>query len=467
MGKNTKNQILKEIAIESASSDGKCVARWNNQVVFVEGLAPGDIADLRVIRKKRRHLEAVPERLIHPSEIRVVPFCQHFGVCGGCKWQHIAYENQLELKRQLVIDNLERIGGLSLPEVQETLPSPQTQYHRNKLEFTFSNRRWLDHEEILSGDILNRDGLGFHKPRQYDKIVDIDQCYLQKDPSNEIRNAIRSYAREHDLSFYDIRRKQGFLRNLIIRSTDGDQLMVIVQVGQDHPELQNLMDFIRGSYPDITSLQYVINNKGNETFFDLPVQLHSGQEYITESMGSLKFRIGAKSFYQTNNPQAHRMYDLIRKLARLSGKETVFDLYTGAGTIALYLADSAKQVVGVEQVPEAIEDAKENSRLNGIANCHFYTGDTKDLLEQEIINKHGKPQVIITDPPRSGMHVKVTAKIIELGPQQIVYVSCNPATQARDLALLDHHYQIKSVHPVDMFPHTAHVECVVLLELRK
>lgn len=458
-----KNQLLSGVTIEAATSDGKCITRWNHQVVFVEGVAPGDIADIRIIRKKRNYLEAKVEQLIHLSPIRDQPFCSYFGTCGGCKWQHIDYEHQLEFKRQQVIDNFQRIGGLTFPEVISTMPSPQTRYHRNKLEFTFSNRRWLSENEIRGGNKLNRNGVGFHKPGQFDKIVDIEQCYLQQDPSNNIRNSIREYAQKHDLDFFDIRKKEGFLRNLIIRNTVGGELMVILQVGKDHPELGNLLEFLRQKFPQITSLLYVINNKGNETFFDLPVQLYAGSGHLTERMGDLKFRIGPKSFYQTNSLQAHLMYKVIRELASLTGNEIVYDLYTGAGTIALFLASAAKTVVGIELVPEAIDDAKTNAELNGIANVHFYAGDTKNTIGDYIIRKHGIPQVVIADPPRSGMHKEVVHRLMQIAPERLVYVSCNSATQARDISLMADIYQIQSVHPIDMFPHTPHVENVVLL----
>ncbi len=467
MGRKVRNQILTAVTIESAASDGKGVARWNNQVVFVEGVAPGDVVDVRVIRKKRQYMEAIAEQVVQPSKIRTDPFCDHFGVCGGCKWQHLKYKNQLELKRQLVVDSLQRIGGLTFPEVQQTLASPQTQYHRNKLEFTFSNRRWLSHQEISSGMELGRNGVGFHKPRQFDKIVDVHHCYLQPDPSNQIRNSIREYALKHELGFFDIRKKQGFLRNLIIRNTEKGELMVILQVGHDDPWLPRLMDHLQKQFPEITSLQYVINDKGNETFFDLPVRLHSGSNFITDNMGDLRFRIGPKSFYQTNGPQAHEMYKLVRELAALNGQQVIYDLYSGTGTITLFLASSARQVVGIELVPEAIEDARINAEINQVGNANFYTGDTKDIIGETIIKRHGKPDVVVTDPPRSGMHRDVVEKLMDINPERIIYVSCNPATQARDIGLMAEHYEIRSVHPVDMFPHTPHVECVILLELRK
>jgi len=466
MSKKYKNIVLPGVTIEGTASDGKCVARWNGQVVFVEGVAPGDVADIRIIRKKKTYLEGVPEKFLHKSEIRTSPFCDHFGVCGGCKWQHIEYQHQVEFKRQQVIDNLQRIGKVAFPEVRPIVLSPETRYFRNKLEFTFSNRRWLSHEEISTGKQLNRMGVGFHKPRQFDKIIDIDHCYLQGDPSNEIRNSIRNYAKMHDLGFYDILKKQGFLRNLIIRTTSTGEIMVVLQVGQDQPELTELLQFIDQSFPQLTSLQYVINNKGNETFFDLPVRLFSGSEFITEKMGTLEFRIGAKSFYQTNSLQAHEMYKLIKQLATLSGIETVYDLYTGAGTIALFIAAEARNVVGLELVPEAIQDAVRNAEINGINNTYFYAGDIKDTFGADIIDRHGAPDVVIADPPRSGMHPAVVEQLIKFAPKNIIYVSCNPATQARDVGLLSDHYGIISVHPIDMFPQTHHVECVIHLQIK-
>jgi 23S rRNA (uracil1939-C5)-methyltransferase len=466
MSKKYKNTVLPGVTIEGTASDGKCVARWNGQVVFVEGVAPGDVADIRIIRKKKTYLEGVPEKFLHKSEIRTSPFCDHFGVCGGCKWQHIEYQHQVEFKRQQVIDNLQRIGKVAFPEVRPIVLSPETRYFRNKLEFTFSNRRWLSHEEISTGKQLNRMGVGFHKLRQFDKIIDIDHCYLQGDPSNEIRNSIRNYAKMHDLGFYDILQKQGFLRNLIIRTTSTGEIMVVLQVGQDQPELTELLQFIDQSFPQLTSLQYVINNKGNETFFDLPVRLFSGSEFITEKMGTLEFRIGAKSFYQTNSLQAHEMYKLIKQLATLSGIETVYDLYTGAGTIALFIAAEARNVVGLELVPEAIQDAGRNAEINGINNTYFYAGDIKDTFGADIIDRHGAPDVVIADPPRSGMHPAVVEQLIKFAPKNIIYVSCNPATQARDVGLLSDHYGIVSVHPIDMFPQTHHVECVIHLQIK-
>ncbi len=467
MSKKYKNLVLPGITIEKAAAEGKCVAKWDEQVVFVEGVAPGDVADIRIIRKKKNYLEAIPLDILEPSSLRTEPFCYHFGTCGGCKWQHIAYDHQLEFKRQQVVDNLQRIAKIDFPEVSPTLPSPLTQYHRNKLEFTFSNYRWLEAQEIASGEEMDRQGLGFHKPRQFDKVVDIKTCYLQPEPSNAIRLWIKTYAVDKGLNFYDIRKKEGFLRNLVIRTASSGELMVILQVGTYlKDELQALLTSLQEAFPEITSLNYVVNNKGNETFYDLEVVNFSGKDHIIEQMEALQFRVGPKSFYQTNPQQALNMYRLVRDLAQLKGQETVFDLYSGTGTIALFLASQVSEVVAIEQVPEAVEDARTNAKVNGIENAHFYTGDLKDVFRGDMLDGHGHCDVLITDPPRAGMHEEVIYEIAKLGPSRIVYVSCNPATQARDLALMDPWYQIESVHPLDMFPHTHHVESVVSLTKR-
>jgi len=469
-----KNKVLRDIKIESVAAEGKCIAKYDGQVIFVTGVAPGDTADIKVIRKKKSFLEAVPVDIKDKSEVRQEPFCSHFGTCGGCKWQHIDYAAQLQFKQQQVVDNLERIGKVELPEISDILPSENTQYYRNKLEYTFSNKRWLTLEEIQSGEELDRDALGFHIPKRFDKILDIEKCYLQPDPSNDIRLAIKAFAKEHNISFFDIITQEGFLRNLIIRTASTGQVMVILQVAEDNPvTIKLLMDFLHERFPQITSLNYVINTKKNETFNDLEVVTAYGNEYIVEEMPlpqdesrKIQFRVGPKSFYQTNSAQATNLYHKTWELAQLKGDELVYDLYTGTGTIANYMAASAKKVVGIEYVEAAIEDAKVNSEINGITNTAFFAGDMKDLLNDEFVNTHGRPDVIITDPPRAGMHADVCAVILNAAPQKIVYVSCNPATQARDLALLDEKYKVTAVQPVDMFPHTHHVENIVLLELR-
>ena len=468
-----KNQILEHITIENSAAEGKCVARYEDQVIFVEGVAPGDVVDMRITRKKRSFLEATPVKYHQYSSARAKPFCSHFGTCGGCKWQHISYDNQLLFKQQQVQDNLERIGKVLLPEIQPILGSKKTDYYRNKLEYTFSNRRWLTKEEIQnSGDNLERNAVGFHIPKRFDKILDIDHCYLQPDPSNAIRLDIKQYALDNDLTFFDLLDQNGLLRNLIIRTASTGQTMVILQVAEDAPDqIKGILDYLLSRNPSITSLNYIINKKRNETYQDQEVICYSGKPYIEEQMpieegGMLTFRVGPKSFYQTNAEQAFELYKVTRSLAGLTGEEVVYDLYTGTGTIANFVAHQAKKVIGLEYVEAAIEDAKINSKINNIKNANFFAGDMKDVLNEAFITKHGHPDVIITDPPRAGMHDKVIEAILFASPQKIVYVSCNPATQARDLILLDAQYMVKTVQPVDMFPHTHHVENVVLLEKR-
>ena len=467
MRRKIKPELLTEIAIERMAGEGKCLARVNGQVIFVSGVAPGDVVDLRIVKKKKNYLEGAPIKFHTYSVNRTEPFCQHFSICGGCKWQHIDYEYQLTYKQQEVVDQLTRIGKVELPPVTAIIGSDKTQEYRNKLEFTFSSKRWLTREEIALNEDINRNGLGFHMPGQFDKVLEIQHCHLQEEPSNAIRLAIKNYVLAADLSFYDLVNHGGLLRNLIIRTSSTGEVMVIVQFGEENPEaIQQLMHYVQTTFPEITSLQYVVNTKKNETFNDLEVICFSGKPYITEKMENLEFRIGPKSFYQTNSSQAYALYKVAREFAGLTGAETVYDLYTGTGTIAQFVASQAKKVVGIEYVPEAIEDAKENTRLNGLNNCYYYAGDMKDLLNEELIQKEGQPDVIITDPPRAGMHADVVKTLLDIAPKKIVYVSCNPSTQARDLAMLDTTYAIKLVQPVDMFPHTHHVENVVLLEKR-
>lgn len=467
MRRKIKPELLTEIAIERMAAEGKCLARVNGQVIFVSGVAPGDVVDLRIVKKKRNYLEGAPVKFHTYSEQRAEPFCQHYSTCGGCKWQHIDYQHQVAYKQQEVVDQLTRIGKVDLPPISPILSSDKTREYRNKLEFTFSNKRWLTREEIAQGDDINRNGLGFHMPGQFDKVLNIQHCHLQEDPSNAIRLAVRDYALSHGFTFYDLVNHGGLLRNLIIRTSSTGEIMVIVQFGENNPaDIQKIMDYIHGSFSEITSLNYVINTKKNETFHDLEVVCYKGAPYITEKMENLAFRIGPKSFYQTNSSQAYALYKVARDFAGLTGEEIVYDLYTGTGTIAQFVASQAKKVVGIEYVTEAIEDAKTNAQLNGLSNCHFYAGDMKDLLNHELIQKEGRPDVIISDPPRAGMHPDVVQTLLQIAPHKIVYVSCNPSTQARDLALLDAAYAVKAVQPVDMFPHTHHVENVVLLEKR-
>ncbi len=466
--KNKQQPVLEQITISDFAAEGKCIARHGDIVIFVEGaVAPGDVVDLRVFKQKKNFWEAQAIRIHTFSPQRTAPFCEHFGTCGGCKWQHIPYETQLRQKHQQVIDNLQRIAKVPLPDIQPILPSQDTTYYRNKLEYTFSSNRWLTNEDMQKGDIADRTALGFHIPKRFDKILDIEKCYLQPDPSNRIRLAVRQFARENNYPFFDLVKQEGFLRNLIIRTTTTGEVMVIVQVFQnDEEKIYPLLDFLRNTFPEITSLQYVINAKGNETFHDLEVVAYHGLPYITEQMEDLQFRIGPKSFYQTNAVQALELYKIAQGYAQLQGHELVYDLYTGTGTIANFVARQARKVIGLEYIPMAIEDAKVNSAVNGITNTEFYAGDMRDLLNEAFLQQHGHPDVVITDPPRAGMDARVIEMLLQAAPQRIVYVSCNPATQARDLALLDEKYAVTAVQPVDMFPHTYHVENVVCLEKR-
>ncbi|MFD3003081.1 23S rRNA (uracil(1939)-C(5))-methyltransferase RlmD [Pontibacter toksunensis] len=462
--KKQKFEILENIRIEEMVAEGKCLARHNNMVIFVSGVAPGDVVDLRVTRKKKSFLEAVPVAFRGYSELRVQPFCEHFGVCGGCKWQHIGYDTQLYYKQKQVKDNLERIGKVAMPEFDPILGSAKTRYYRNKLEFTFSPNGWLTNEQIKSVEEFDRNALGFHIPGRFDKILDIQHCYLQPDPSNAIRLEVRKYGREHGLEFFDVVKQAGFLRNLIIRTANTGELMVILQVFRnDQEDILGIMEHLKVTFPEITSLQYVVNPKGNETYHDLEVVCYHGLPYIHEEMEGIQFRVGPKSFYQTNAEQAYELYRLARELADLKGDELVYDLYTGAGTIANFVARQCREVIGIEYVPSAIEDAKINSQINNINNTTFYAGDMKDILSNELLERHGRPDVVITDPPRAGMHEDVVAKLLEVHANRIVYVSCNPATQARDLELLSTKYDVARVQPVDMFPQTHHVENIVLL----
>jgi len=469
-----KRQILENITIENSAAEGKCVARHEDRVIFVEGVAPGDVVDMQITRKKKSFLEATPIKFHKLSDARAEPFCKHYGTCGGCKWQHISYDNQLLFKQQQVQDNLERIAKVDLPEILPIFGSKKTDYYRNKLEYTFSNRRWLTKEEIQnSGDDLERNGVGFHIPKRFDKILDIEHCYLQPDPSNQIRLDVRQYALDNGITFFDILDQVGLLRNLIIRTASTGQVMVILQVAEDQPDqIKGILDYVLERNPSITSLNYIINLKRNETYGDQEVICYAGMPFIEEQMPvgdggeMLTFRIGPKSFYQTNADQAHELYKITRDLAGLTGNEVVYDLYTGTGTIANFVAHQAKKVIGLEYVEDAIQDAKINSEINNIDNTDFFAGDMKDVLNEEFITKHGHPDVIITDPPRAGMHDDVINALLFASPQKIVYVSCNPATQARDLALLDEQYAVKAVQPVDMFPQTHHVENVVLLVKR-
>ncbi|MCG8474715.1 MAG: 23S rRNA (uracil(1939)-C(5))-methyltransferase RlmD [Cytophagales bacterium] len=464
-----KKIILENLRIERVAAGGKCIARGeDNRVVFVDKTVPGDVVDVRVVKKKKNFYEATPIKFHHYSEIRTEAKCEHFGICGGCKWQNLPYTEQLKYKTQEVADQMQRIGKLDIPEVSPIIGSDKTEYYRNKLEFTFSALRWLTVEEIESGEEQDPRGLGFHIPGQYNKVINVEHCYLQPGPSNEIRNAVLDYAKQQGLDFFDFRKDKGWLRNLIIRTASSGQLMVIVQVyAYEEEPLFALLDFLKEKFPQITSLQYIINNTGNDAYSRLEVHCYHGKPYIEEPMEDLTFRVGPKSFYQPNPQQAYELYKKAREFAQLTGKETVYDLYTGTGTIANFVARQAKQVIGIEYVPEAIEDAKINSQINGISNTKFFAGDMKDMLTDAFVTEHGKADVVITDPPRAGMDPKVVDMLLKVSPERIVYVSCNPATQARDVALLDEMYKVKHIQPVDQFPHTHHIENVVLLEKRK
>lgn len=447
------------------------MAKVNELVIFVPYVVPGDVVDLQVKRKKNHYAEAVAVKFHEKSPLRTEPFCSHFGVCGGCKWQCLSYEEQLKYKQKQVFDNLTRIGKLELPEFRPILGSEKTRFYRNKLEFTFSNKRWLTEEEVkqdVKYDQMN--AVGFHIPGAFDKVLAIDKCWLQDDISNQIRNAVRDYAYAHNFPFFDLRTQEGLLRNIMIRTSSTGELMVVLQCkvtdDEGRRKMEEILQFMADSFPQITSLMYVINNKCNDTIGDLDVEVFKGNDHIFEEMEGLRFKVGPKSFYQTNSEQAYNLYKVAREFAGLTGNELVYDLYTGTGTIANFVARKARKVVGIEYVPEAIEDAKVNSALNGIDNTLFYAGDMKDILTNDFIAEHGRPDVIITDPPRAGMHNDVIDVILAAEPKRIVYVSCNPATQARDLQLLDGKYKVTAVQPVDMFPHTHHVENVVQLERR-
>lgn len=463
--------VLENITITDYAAEGKALARVNELVVFVPFAVPGDVVDLQVRRKKHSYCEAEIIRFIKYSERRVKPFCQHFGICGGCKWQNIPYDEQLRMKQKQVYDQLTRIGKVNLPEFNQILGSVKTQGYRNKLEFGCSNRRWLTQDEIASGsDFTQMNAVGFHITGAFDKILPIEKCWLMDNLQNKIRNAIRDYAYEHDIVFYDIRRQCGLLRDIMVRNSDTGEWMVLIQFHYEKDEdeviAKNLLQHIADGFPEITSLLYVNNQKGNDTFNDLNIEVFKGNDYIYETMDGLTFKVGAKSFYQTNTKQAYHLYSVVRDFANLTGNELVYDLYTGTGTIANFVSRYAKRVIGIEYVPEAIEDAKINSEINNISNTLFFAGDMKDILTESFISENGTPDIIITDPPRAGMHPDVVQTIIKTAPKRIVYVSCNPATQARDLSLLDDLYEVVAVQPVDMFPHTPHVENVVLLNRR-
>jgi len=460
--------LLEEVTIENIGAEGKSIARVDNMVVFVKEAVPGDVADLQVFRKKGRYMEARVVRYHQLSDQRTEPFCSHFGVCGGCKWQHLPYDRQLFYKEQQVVDAFRHIAGVEIPPSQPILASDPTTLYRNKLEYTFSNRRWLLDDEAKSDVALDHtNAVGLHVPGRFDKVVDLETCYLQGEPTNQVRNYLRGKCLDMGLSFYDHRSNEGLMRNLIIRTTTLGEVMVILSVQFDVPEVYELLEALKNEFPDLTSLMYVINPKLNETLYDQEILSYAGRDHIFEELEGLKFKIGPKSFFQTNSYQALKLYQVTRDFAGLTGKEILYDLYTGTGTIANFMASRASQVIGIESVPESIEDAKINSTLNGIENTSFFAGDMKDIFSDAFIRENGKPDVIITDPPRAGMHANVVEQILKIAPKRIVYVSCNPATQARDVELLARSYKVTRIQPVDMFPHTHHVENVALLEARE
>lgn len=460
--------VIESLEILSVGAEGKAVARHDDLVVFVPYAAPGDVADVKIDRKKHSYAEGHIERMVKPSPLRVEPFCEHFGVCGGCRWQHLPYQEQLKAKQQQVEDALHRIAKVEMPEITPILGSEQTVAYRNKMEYTFSNKKWLTWEQMRSGEeFADRDAAGFHIPGAFDKVLDINRCHLQDDLGNRLRLHVKQYAREHGLSFFDLRAQTGLLRTMMIRIVSTGEVMVVLSFGEDNPgQIKGVLDDLRTSFPEITSLMYVVNTKANDTIADLDIQLHSGRAYIEEEMEGLRFRIGPKSFYQTNSHQAYNLYKVAREYAGLTGEELVYDLYTGTGTIANFVAPQARKVIGIEYVEDAIRDAKLNAEVNRLANTDFYAGDMKDVLTDDFVAAHGHPDVMIVDPPRAGMHADVVKVILNAEPSRIVYVSCNPATQARDIALLDAKYRVTAIRPVDMFPHTHHVENVVRLDLR-
>ena len=467
--KNTDKIVFDHIKVLDAGAKGVSVAKApDGKVIFIPNVVPGDVVDVQTFKKRKSFYEGKAVKFHEYSEHRVEPICEHFGVCGGCKWQNMKYSQQLYYKQNEVKNHLQRIGKVALPEFEPILGSEKKFFYRNKMEFSFSNSRWLTEQEIEQTETLeNRNALGFHIPKMWDKILDIQKCHLQEDPSNAIRNEVRDFANTHGLTFFNPRAHEGLLRTLMLRTASTGEIMVLIQFFEnDKANRELLLDHLYEKFPQITSLQYVVNNKANDTLYDTDIKLYKGRDYILEEMEGLKFSINAKSFYQTNSDQAYELYKITRDFAGLTGDEIVYDLYTGTGTIAQFVSKKAKKVIGVESVPEAIADAKENAKRNNITNCDFFVGDMKVVFNEHFIAQHGHPDVIITDPPRDGMHAAVIDQILKIAPNKIVYVSCNSATQARDLALMDETYKVTRVRPVDMFPQTHHVENVVLLEKR-
>jgi len=468
-----EKRLIQNLLVTDIAEGGKGVGKADDLVIFIDKAIPGDLVDVEIYRKKKNFAEAEIKTFVKVSENRIEPFCEHFGVCGGCKWQHMTYESQLQYKQKSVTDALERLGKVDTTGCEPILPSFETRYYRNKLEFTFSNKRWLTDMDIQGREAMEMQALGFHIPQRFDKILDIRTCYLQSSPSNEIRNQLRVFAIKEEIPFYDLRTHEGALRNLIIRtSTTGEVMVIVVFAHSDANQVESLMNFLKAGFPEITSLLYIINKKLNDTIFDQDIHVFAGRDHIFEQMPdshggkNLKFKIGAKSFFQTNSLQAYELYSLAKQFAEFKGDELVYDLYTGAGTIANFIARDVHKVIGIEYIETAIEDARINSEINDIYNTVFFAGDIKETLSNQFVEEHGKPDIIITDPPRAGMHPDVVQRLLEIESRKIVYISCNAATQARDIALLKEKYKITRIRPVDMFPHTQHVENVVLLELR-
>ncbi len=458
-------KIYENVEIIDIADKGKGIAKVDELVIFVNQVVPGDIVDVKIVKQKRNYKEAAVIKFHKYSDKRSEPKCEHFGLCGGCKWQNMPYEEQLKFKQKQVEAALQRIGKVDISGINSIIGSENTYFYRNKLEYTFSNRRWFTDKEIRPEEERNADGLGFHIPGMFDRIVDINKCWLQAEPSNAIRLSVKDFATKNNYEFYDVRNHVGFLRNLVIRtSTTGEFMIILLVAKNDKEKIEEIMNHILSEFPTVTSLFYIVNSKKNDSYFDLEPKLFHGKDFILEKMGDLQFKIGPKSFYQTNSEQGHELYKITEKFAKLTGNEIVYDLYTGTGTIANFVAKNAKQVVGIEYIPEAIEDAKLNAKLNNIKNTKFFAGDMKDIFTDKFINENGKPDVIILDPPRAGIHKNVIEAIKYASPQKIVYVSCNPSTQARDIELLSDIYDVKDIQPVDMFPHTHHIENVLLME---
>jgi 23S rRNA (uracil1939-C5)-methyltransferase len=459
-------KFLSNIQVIDIAEEGKGVGKSDDLVIFIDKAVPGDVVDVELLRRKKKFYEGKIQNIVKPSDHRTDPFCEHFGVCGGCKWQHLNYDAQLLFKQKSVVDALQRLAKVDTSGIEPILGSKETSYYRNKLEYTFSDKRWLTDGDMRSDEEMEMNALGYHIPGRFDKILDIQHCYLQADPSNDIRNKVREYALANKISFYNLKNHEGSLRNLIIRTSSTGELMVIVVFAYvEEEQIEGMMKFISNEFKSLKSLLYIINQKKNDTIFDQDIHVFEGADHIFENMNGLTFKIGPKSFYQTNSDQAFELYKITKDFAGFKGDELVYDLYTGAGTIANFIAGSVKSVVGIEYVPTAIEDAKINSEINSIKNTSFFAGDMKDILNAEFINTHGKPDVVITDPPRAGMHADVVKRLLEMEAEKIVYVSCNAATQARDIALMKDKYEVSRIRPVDMFPHTQHVENVVLLTL--